>query len=735
MGGRKANLPIVEDIAGHFPDLEILEPLGAGGMGAVFKARQTQLDRTVALKILSSELASDPAFVERFNREAKMLARLSHPNIVAVFVTGTAGPYCYLLMEYVDGVNLRQAMQAGGFTPAETLALVQEICSALKYAHEEGILHRDIKPENILIDSKGRVKIADFGIAKLLGDTEVSDVTLTLQGSILGSPHYMAPEQFEKPGDVDQRADIYSLGVVLYEMLTGELPIGRFALPSEKVAMDSRIDEIVLRTLAKEREQRYQTVNEMKTGFDRIDYPSAPSQAAFINQQLPLIAKYTFRIAMILLAILVFDIILAEGSDELLDVNHHVTYLAGAAILLSSVSAIIRAIHASRTRDDRPGFQPESGLLAIPRDQRTRHMGLTAAILTGISLPFAAITLYLANTVRDSELLKIVVISAFGFDGVLAVLGFLLGAKALGEIRRSGGTEKGLGAPVFAVVTWPVLLLGALGSFFLTMQQPTRAGHEPVSEEIALLGFGVFVILSAFVLVRGLRRWVRGVTDKNGDKRFPGLVLPMVSATILVIVGVLAVEFFAYILPMSNRSDISNITYEKMEEQARQELVLLSSESPQGFSAEKTIPWVNGFPEALITVDVKYATRADFRLVLDSGIGGAPQFTPVGTLLGINPPSVVLATEFRNIRSRIEIGTSMTEGKHGISGRLDFTGQGGTIALESAPNEWVFAPERNVLELSNPEKILFIIATRKVRGENGEEITETLKLEVNVTKR
>ena len=111
----------------------------------------------------------DPAFVERFNREAKVLARLSHPNIVAVFDFGTAGPYCYLLMEYVDGVNLRQAMRTGGFTPAEALALVQDICAALQFAHEEGILHRDIKPENILIDSKGRVKIADFGIAKLVG--------------------------------------------------------------------------------------------------------------------------------------------------------------------------------------------------------------------------------------------------------------------------------------------------------------------------------------------------------------------------------------------------------------------------------------------------------------------------------------------------------------------------------------------------------------------------------------
>src|SRR6185503_14751412 len=145
-----------------------------------------------------------------------VLARLNHPNIVSVFDFGQTGGFYYLLMEYVDGVNLRQAMRAGRFSPGE----------ALQYAHEQGVLHRDIKPENILLDAKGRVKIADFGIAKLVGEDQ-PNVTLTNTGAALGTPHYMAPEQLKSPGDVDQRADIYSLGVVFYEMLTGELPIGR----------------------------------------------------------------------------------------------------------------------------------------------------------------------------------------------------------------------------------------------------------------------------------------------------------------------------------------------------------------------------------------------------------------------------------------------------------------------------------------------------------------------------
>lgn len=277
-GGGETPPPTVEELAPHFPELEILELIGAGGMSAVYKARQPRLDRFVALKILSRGLTGDPAFLERFNREARMLARLSHANIVSVFDTGTAGPFAFLIMEYVDGVNLRQAMRAGRFTPAETLTLVENICAALKFAHEKGILHRDIKPENILIDSQGQVKIADFGIAKLVGEGECELMTLTSQGAVLGTPHYMAPEQFESPGSVDHRADIYSLGVVFYELLTGELPMGRFAPPSKKSAVDARIDEIVLRTLEKEREARFQSAGEVGTQVAAV--ASSPKAAA-----------------------------------------------------------------------------------------------------------------------------------------------------------------------------------------------------------------------------------------------------------------------------------------------------------------------------------------------------------------------------------------------------------------------------------------------------------------------
>ncbi|MFC7335622.1 protein kinase [Haloferula chungangensis] len=256
--------PSLEEIAAAFPRWEIVRLIGQGGMGFVYQVHQPNLDRTVALKILAPELSRDPAFAERFAREARTLGKLSHPNIVAVYEHGETGGFFYLLMEYVDGVNLRQAMRAGRFTPEQALAIVPPICDALQAAHAQGVWHRDIKPENILLDSRGGVKIADFGIARIVGDPH-REFTLTLTGGVLGSAAYMAPEQHENPRGVDHRADIYSLGVVIYEMLTGELPLGRFPAPSQRAAVNARIDEIVFRTLEKERELRQQSADEVKT--------------------------------------------------------------------------------------------------------------------------------------------------------------------------------------------------------------------------------------------------------------------------------------------------------------------------------------------------------------------------------------------------------------------------------------------------------------------------------------
>jgi serine/threonine protein kinase len=203
-------LPAVEKLVPHFPQLEIISLIGHGGMGAVYKARQPQLDRLVALKVLPIEVSQDAAFAQRFTREARALARLSHPNIVAVHDFGQVGGFYYFLMEFVDGVNLRQMLGAQRLSPREAMAIVPQICEALQFAHERGIVHRDIKPENILLDKHGRAKIADFGIAKMLG--RVGDSANLTAHQIIGTPHYMAPEQVENPQHVDHRADIYFPG-------------------------------------------------------------------------------------------------------------------------------------------------------------------------------------------------------------------------------------------------------------------------------------------------------------------------------------------------------------------------------------------------------------------------------------------------------------------------------------------------------------------------------------------
>jgi len=282
-------------LAPHFPQLEILECLGRGGMGVVYKARQKALNRFVALKILAPERSTDPGFAERFTAEARTLASLNHPNIVTIHDFGESGGFYHLVMEYVDGVNLRQAMTAGRFTPEQALAIVPPVCEALQYAHDHGVVHRDIKPENLLLDQQGRVKVADFGIAKLLGSataggpgTAAADKVPadappagaggpdTLGASAAGTPQYMAPEQRDR-GPVDHRADIYSLGVVLYELLTGETPKTSLEAPSRKIQIDVRLDEVVLRALAVAPELRFPTATEFRTRVEALTAPATPA--------------------------------------------------------------------------------------------------------------------------------------------------------------------------------------------------------------------------------------------------------------------------------------------------------------------------------------------------------------------------------------------------------------------------------------------------------------------------
>ena len=260
-----------EELSRRLPELEDFSLIGPGGMGTVYRARHRTLERSVAVKVIHPDLRDRESFADRFVREARTLARLDHPSIVKVYDFGQRDGLSYLIMELVDGVTLRQAIDDGAIEPKEALSLVPRICEALQYAHDQGVVHRDIKPDNILLDRQGALKIADFGLAKLVGTATEPRLTGTEQ--VMGTPHYMAPEQIETPAQVDHRADIYSLGVVFYEMLTGDLPVGRFPLPSKRVAIDVRLDRVVLRTLEKQPSLRYQRARDLKTEVEALSDP------------------------------------------------------------------------------------------------------------------------------------------------------------------------------------------------------------------------------------------------------------------------------------------------------------------------------------------------------------------------------------------------------------------------------------------------------------------------------
>ncbi len=264
--------PEAEEAAALFPGYAEVSFLGRGGMGAVYAARQTSLDRRVALKLLPAELSRNPAAAERFRREARSLARLDHPNIVGVHDFGeTPDGSFFIVMEHVEGSDLHRLIRDGGLPLPRVLNIMRQVCDALEYAHAQGFVHRDIKPANILLDTAGRVKVSDFGLARLVGeDTDAArDPAPTMTSGIVGTPDYIAPEQRAGDRPVDHRADIYSLGVMFYEMLTGSVPRGAFEPPSRRAAVDQQMDRVVLRAMQEEPDKRYQHAAEVKSGVDR----------------------------------------------------------------------------------------------------------------------------------------------------------------------------------------------------------------------------------------------------------------------------------------------------------------------------------------------------------------------------------------------------------------------------------------------------------------------------------
>jgi serine/threonine protein kinase/formylglycine-generating enzyme required for sulfatase activity len=263
--------PPVETIQALFPQYEITAILGRGGMGAVYKGWQRSLDRFVAIKILPPGLAGDDShYVERFKREAKSMARLNHPGIVAVHDAGeTVDGMLYFVMEFVEGTDVLRMIQDEGRLPAShAAAITAHVCDALQYAHERGVVHRDIKPANIMVGYDGVVKVADFGLAKV---EQPGMSSLTQTGTMMGTLHYMAPEALILGSETDHRVDIYAVGVMLYQMLTGTLPQGMFEMPSHKVPdLDPRYDALVAKAMREDRELRYQSAYDLRADLDTI---------------------------------------------------------------------------------------------------------------------------------------------------------------------------------------------------------------------------------------------------------------------------------------------------------------------------------------------------------------------------------------------------------------------------------------------------------------------------------
>jgi len=259
--------------------------IGEGGMARVYRARQKHLDRNVAIKVLPPYYVSDQAFVDRFKREAKAMAQLSHPNIVTIHDAGTDKNRLYIILEYIGGGNLKQRMLRGK-TLSDVTRIIREVASALTFAHDKGFVHRDVKPMNVLMDTDGRAVLSDFGIAKVMA----SSTALTRLGAGVGTPEYMSPEQC-RGVEVDARADIYALGVMLYEMLTGRTPFVAdnftalahshiYEYPPAPSALNPHVSpavqSVVMKALEKEPANRFQKATEMAIALEQAVAAQTP---------------------------------------------------------------------------------------------------------------------------------------------------------------------------------------------------------------------------------------------------------------------------------------------------------------------------------------------------------------------------------------------------------------------------------------------------------------------------
>ena len=246
-------------------EYEVIEKIDTGGMATVYKGIQASLNRPVAIKVLSERLSENSSVVERFNRESLIIARLTHPNIIHVIDRGiTSQGRPYFVMDFVEGADLADKIKQGNYSTNQMLDIIIQVCKALSYAHKNGVIHRDIKPANILIDSEENVLVSDFGIAQLF-DKDTGEGDFTREGAVMGTPTYMSPEQKVSSKEVTASSDLYSLGVLMYELFTGKKPLGYFKPPSQiNPDIPNRLEELILKCLEPDPSNRFSSADEIK---------------------------------------------------------------------------------------------------------------------------------------------------------------------------------------------------------------------------------------------------------------------------------------------------------------------------------------------------------------------------------------------------------------------------------------------------------------------------------------
>jgi serine/threonine-protein kinase len=287
---------VQQELAGptnqQIPGYQLLERLGQGSMGKVYKARQLSMNRLVAIKVLHPRLAANPKYLERFTQEAHIAARLNHNNVVQAIDVGSIGSLHYFIMEYIQGTTIKDHLEAGKiYEEHEALEIVRQIAQALEHAHRRQLVHRDIKPANIILTTEGVAKLADLGLARELADSQQTEQE---KGLVLGTPYYISPEQIEGNEDIDVRADIYSLGATLYHMVTGRPPfpgtnvdkVMRAHLKEELTPPDhlntklsAGIGEVVEVMMAKDRARRYQNPGTLIMDLESLLAGQAPKVA------------------------------------------------------------------------------------------------------------------------------------------------------------------------------------------------------------------------------------------------------------------------------------------------------------------------------------------------------------------------------------------------------------------------------------------------------------------------